>query len=156
VEEWQRRASPGAPYRVERDRVSPEFFDTLGVPLLMGRSFTDEEMVYARSGVAILTYPFWRNYFNGDPKVLDRTFQMDGLAVTVVGVLPPGFRYLSRRTQLYVPAASDPAERAPDQRTTTDSSSSRVWHRTRPSPPPVGRSRHSMLCNSRMIPSRQI
>jgi len=107
---------PGSPYRVERDRVSPEFFHTLGVPLLMGRSFTDEEMVYARSGVAILTYPFWRSCFNGDPKVLGRTFQMDGSPTTVVGVLPLGFRYLSRRTQFYIPAASDPAERAVDQR----------------------------------------
>ena len=108
--------APGSPYRVERDRVSPEFFSTLGVKLLMGRSFTDQEMVYARSGVAILTYPFWRAYFNGDPNAIGRTFQMDGSTTTVVGVLPPNFRYLSRRTQFYIPAASDPAERAIDQR----------------------------------------
>jgi hypothetical protein len=39
----------GSPYSVELDRVSPEFFSTLGVHLLMGRAFTDEEMDYARS-----------------------------------------------------------------------------------------------------------
>ncbi len=108
--------APGAPYRVERDRVSPEFFSALGVKLLMGRPFTDQEMVYARSGVAIITYPFWRAYFNGDPNVIGRTFQMDGSNTEVVGVLPPNFRYLSRKTQFYIPAASDPAERAIDQR----------------------------------------
>src|SRR5260370_3502960 len=106
----------GSPYRVERDRVSPEFFSTLGVKLLMGRSFTDQEMDYSRSGVAILTYPFWRAYFNADPNVIGRTFQMDGSTTTVVGVLPPNFRFLSRRTQFYIPAASGPAERAIDQR----------------------------------------
>ena len=36
----------GAPNRIERDRVSPEFFATLGVPLLMGRTFTENEMFY--------------------------------------------------------------------------------------------------------------
>ncbi|MGA2579283.1 MAG: ABC transporter permease [Bryobacteraceae bacterium] len=106
----------GSPYTVERDSVSPEFFSTLGVKLLMGRSFTDEEMVYSRSGIAILTYPFWRAYFNLDPNVIGRTFQMDGSTTTVVGVLPPNFRFLSRRTQLYIPAASAPAARAIDQR----------------------------------------
>jgi hypothetical protein len=73
-------------------------------------------MVYSRSGVAILTYPFWRAYFDLDPNVIGRTFQMDGSTTTVVGVLPPDFRFLSRRTQFYIPAASDPAERAIDQR----------------------------------------
>ncbi len=108
--------APGSPYSVERDRVSPEFFSTLGVKLLMGRFFTEQEMDYTRSGVAILTYPFWRAYFNGDPKMIGRTFQMDGSTTTVVGVLPPNFRFLSRKTQLYIPAASGPAERAIDQR----------------------------------------
>ncbi len=106
----------GSPYSVEADRVSPEFFSTLGVKLLMGRSFTDREMDYSRSGVAILTYPFWRSYFNADPNVIGRTFKMDGSTTTVVGVLPPNFRFLSRRTQFFTPAASGPAERTIDQR----------------------------------------
>lgn len=106
----------GSPRRVERDRISPEFFGTLGVPLLLGRPFSDDEMVYARSSVAVLTYEFWQSYFNGDPKAIGRTFQMDGSTTTAVGVLPKGFRFLSRHTQIYIPAASDPAERAFDQR----------------------------------------
>jgi hypothetical protein len=80
----------GSLRRVERDRVSPEFFGTLGVPVLLGRSFSDDEMVYARSRVAVLTYGFWQSYFNGDPKVIGRTFQMDGSTATVVGVYPRG------------------------------------------------------------------
>ena len=89
----------GSPNRIERDRVSPEFFATLGVPLAMGRTFNDEEMFYKGSAVAIITDAFWRNNFNRDPQVLDRKFQVDGLPVTVIGVLPPGFRYLSSRAQ---------------------------------------------------------
>ena len=64
----------GSVDRVKRGRVSPEFFDTLGVPLLMGRTFTDDELLHKNSGKAILTYEFWQSYFNGEPEILGKTF----------------------------------------------------------------------------------
>jgi len=106
----------GSPNRVQRDRVSPEFFATLGVPLALGRTFNEDEMFYKGSNVAILTDGFWRSQFNADPQVLGRTFQVDGLAVTVIGVLPPGFRYLSSKARFFVPAASNEDERTIRQR----------------------------------------
>jgi len=106
----------GAPNRVRRDRVSPEFFATLGAPLVMGRTFTDDEMFYKGSAVAILTDAFWRKTFNADPEVLGRKFQVDGLPVIVIGLLPPGFRYLSSQAQFFVPAASDLEDRGIDRR----------------------------------------
>lgn len=108
--------SAGSPNRVDRDRVSPEFFATLGVPLVMGRTFNDNEMFYKGSGVAILTDAFWRTKFNADPSVLGRTFQVDSQPVAVIGVLPPGFRYLSSRAQFFIPAASNVEDRALDRR----------------------------------------
>ncbi|MBI2517699.1 MAG: ABC transporter permease [Opitutae bacterium] len=107
---------PGATLRVDRDRVSPEFFATLGVPLTLGRNFTEEEMFYKASDVAILTDAFWRKNFNADPHVLGRKFQVNSQPVTVIGVLPPGFRYLSSKAQFFVPAASNAEDRAPDRR----------------------------------------
>ncbi len=106
----------GAPNRVPRDRVSPEFFATLGVPLAMGRSFTEDELAYARSGVAVITDSFWHANFNADPHVLGRKFQVDTLPVEVVGVLPAGFRYLSSKAQFYIPYAYDKDERGVDRR----------------------------------------
>ena len=106
----------GSPDRVQRDRVSPEFFATLGVPLKMGRSFTEEELDYSRSGVAVITDSFWRSNFNGDPHVLGRKFRVDSLPVEVVGVLSPGFRYLSSKAQFYIPYASDKEDRGLDRR----------------------------------------
>jgi len=106
----------GSPQRVDRDRVSPEFFATLGVPLAMGRTFTEDEMFYDHSDVAILTDAYWRNNFNADPNVLGRKFQVNSLPVTVIGVLPPGFRYLSSRAQFFVPAASSKEDRGIDRR----------------------------------------
>ncbi|WP_438482442.1 ABC transporter permease [Oleiharenicola lentus] len=106
----------GSPRRVPTYRISTDFFSTLGVPLAMGRTFTEEEMIPASSRVAILTDGFWRSQFNADPNVLGRTFQVDGFAITVVGVLPKGFRYLSTKPQFYLPAASDAKARAADNR----------------------------------------
>ncbi len=104
------------PDRVEAARVSPEFFATLGVPLALGRAFTDDELTYQTDQVAILTDEFWRRHFKADPAVVGRTFLNDGLAVTVVGVLPPGFRYLSSRAQYFRPAAHDLKQREIDNR----------------------------------------
>lgn len=106
----------GSPNRVPRSRVSPEFFATLGVPLAMGRSFTDDELTYDRSGVAVLTDGFWRSNFGADPHVIGRRFQVDSLPVTVIGVLPKGFRFLSTKAEFFVPAASSKEERGIDRR----------------------------------------
>ncbi len=100
-----------APNRVVAARVSPEFFATLGTPLAQGHAFTDAELTYQTDQVAILTDEFWRHQFNADPAVLGRTFLNDGLSITVVGVLPPGFRFLSSRAQFFRPTAHAPEQR---------------------------------------------
>jgi len=92
--------------RVPCDYVSSRFFETLGIPLLMGRPFTEQEVATQAEDVVILTHAFWRNYFAADPNVLGRTFQVNRLPRQVIGVLPAGFRYLSKQTQLYVPVHS--------------------------------------------------
>lgn len=105
-----------SPDRVAALRVSPEFFATLGVSLAQGRAFTDAELTYQTDGVAILTDECWRRQFNADPAVLGRTFLNDGLAVTVVGILPPGFSFLANQAQFFRPAAHDPRARNADNR----------------------------------------
>ncbi len=108
----------GAPQRVARDRISPEFFSTLGVSLAMGRTFIEEELAQGKGNVAILTDDFWRSQFNAAPDILGRTFLMNGNTMTVVGILPPRFLYLSTNNtpRIYIPAASRPDDYAPNQR----------------------------------------
>ncbi|HZZ20927.1 MAG TPA: ADOP family duplicated permease [Opitutaceae bacterium] len=106
----------GSPTRVDDMRVSPEFFSTLGVPLLMGRSFTDAEMTYDTDGVAVISDSFWQSEFAGDANVIGKTFLSNGTAVTVIGVLPKDFSYLSNHAQFYRPASSGPNERTPTER----------------------------------------
>ena len=99
-----------SPTRVPTARVSPEFFETLGVKLAMGKPFTEEQMAYGPDAVAILTDEYWRTHFNADPNVIGRTFLNDGLPVTVVGVAPKGFHYLSSKAEFFRPAAHDASE----------------------------------------------
>jgi putative ABC transport system permease protein len=112
----------GSPEHVAIGRVSPEFFTTLGVPLAMGRAFTENELTYQTDGVAVITDGFWRSQFGADPHILGRTFLNDELPVAVIGVLPPGFRFLASRAAFYRPASSAPEDRAPDRRHSNN------WH----------------------------
>jgi predicted permease len=106
----------GSPRRAPILRVSPEFFATLGVPLAMGRTFTDDELTYENGQVAILTDRFWRKYFDAAPDVIGRTFLNDGGAVTVVGVLPPNFKFLSGTAEFIRPLSHDLRQRRPESR----------------------------------------
>lgn len=106
----------GSPTRVQRDRVTPEFFATLGIPLTMGRAFTEEEMVYANSAVIILTNAYWRNHFNADPNIIGKQMIVDSMPNTIVGVLPPEYRYLSSRAQFFIPLASNAEDRGLKER----------------------------------------
>jgi predicted permease len=105
-----------APARVAMARVSPEFFSTLGVPLAMGRAFTDDQLSYGTDEVAILTDGYWRNHFAADPHVIGRTFINDGITIKVIGVLPRGFHLLSSHAEFYRPSSHAPADRQPTSR----------------------------------------
>lgn len=106
----------GATEREHVTRVSPDFFSTLGTAPAMGRTFMEEETAYRRDGVAVLTDAFWRQRLDGDPAAMGRKIRVDGIEKVVVGILPPGFSFLSSKARIYFPLASNPDERAPEQR----------------------------------------
>jgi predicted permease len=106
----------GATEQVPVSRVSPDFFATLGLGPVMGRVFTEAETAEGKNGAAILTDSFWRQRLGADPRVLGRDIRVNGIARTVVGILPPRFSFLSSQTQIYLPLASSPEERSPQRR----------------------------------------
>jgi predicted permease len=106
----------GSTERERIARVTPDFFSTLGAGPLMGRSFTDEETSFQTDKVVILTDGYWRQHFNADTHVLGRQVRVDGVRATVVGVLPPGFRFLSSEARLYFPFSSRPEARVSGER----------------------------------------
>lgn len=106
----------GTPSLVSRDRISPEFFETLGVTLARGRSFTEDELLFANSQRTILTHEFWQSHFGGHSDILDRSLEIDGVSHQIVGVLAPEFRFGNSFAKFFVPLASAPEDRQSNQR----------------------------------------
>ncbi len=106
----------GSTKREQITEVSPEFFSTLGVGPAFGRAFKEAETTYKTDNVAILSDDYWRQHFGTDPHVIGRQIRVNSFPKTVIGVLPPGFRFLSSEARLYFPLASRLEDRAPRQR----------------------------------------
>jgi predicted permease len=107
---------PDSTERLQTMRVSPDFFSTLGLGPAIGRTFTDEETTSDTDHVAILSDEFWRQRFNADPNVLGKQIRVNSVSRTVIGVLPPSFRFLSSDAHVFLPLASRPEDRAPSRR----------------------------------------
>jgi putative ABC transport system permease protein len=96
----------GSPDRVVGRRTEANFFSLLGAKALMGRTWAPDEDQPGKERVAILSYALWQRQFGADDKIVGRDIQLDGKAYTVVGVMPPSFRYPAS-TQLWTPLPMD-------------------------------------------------
>ena len=84
--------------------VSHNFFDTLGVKMLLGRTFLPEEDRPDReSTVVILSYSAWVQRFGADPEILGRVLDLSDSHSTVIGVLPAEFPALIHGTTELLP-----------------------------------------------------
>jgi predicted permease len=86
----------GNPVYAAVEIVTHQCLATIGVAPQLGRVFTAEEAPASRPGirVVVIGYDFWQKMFGGAPDVVGRSFQTDGAPVTVIGVMPRGFRGL--------------------------------------------------------------
>src|SRR4029434_2068524 len=76
----------GDPVQVFGGRITPNYFDVLGIRPILGRNFRPEEEEGA--DVALITKTFWQKRMGGDPNVIGRSITLDGTPHTIVGVLP--------------------------------------------------------------------
>src|SRR5256886_18018 len=76
----------GDPVQIFGGRLTANYFDLLGVRPIMGRNFLPEEEEGA--DVALVTKNFWQKRLGSDPNVIGRSITLDGMAHTIVGVLP--------------------------------------------------------------------
>jgi predicted permease len=83
----------GEPQSATSIMVIANFFQVLGVQPAMGRLFTTDELRGGPHPVALLTNAYWRREFNADPEIVGKAVEMNGSAVTIVGVLPESFDF---------------------------------------------------------------
>lgn len=85
----------GQPDRVEGLLVTWDLFRVLRITPALGRDFTEAEAASGHDAVAIISDGYWQRRFGGSPAVLDRTIIVDGVPLTVIGVMPPRFRFMA-------------------------------------------------------------
>ena len=76
----------GDPFQVPLFKTTANYFDVLGLPAVRGRTFLPEEEEGA--DVAVITERFWKARLGSDPNVVGRALTLDGVAHTIVGVIP--------------------------------------------------------------------
>jgi putative ABC transport system permease protein len=74
-------------------RLSGTAFEFLGVPPVIGRTFTSADIQAngEPQPVAVISFKLWQRLFNGEPSALGQTLTLDGTPHTIVGVMPPRF-----------------------------------------------------------------
>lgn len=82
--------------------VTQGFFDILGVPARLGRTFTAADMRPGAPAVAIISFNLWSREFGSDSHVSGKALDLDGVRYTVIGVLPPQFSF-PNQADIWVP-----------------------------------------------------
>jgi predicted permease len=78
--------------QIPTELVSGSYFPILGVGAALGRTIApDDDAVPDSRPVVVLSYRFWRSYFDGDRKIIGRTIALNSHAMTIIGVAQPGF-----------------------------------------------------------------
>ncbi len=78
----------GDPVMVDVGEVSTEYFNIVGVPPMLGRTFAPGEDQQGGAKVVVLNHQLWTERFGSDPTVVNQTVRMNDQSYTVIGVMP--------------------------------------------------------------------
>jgi len=81
------------PERLEGVNGSFSYFSMLGAAPQIGRLFGPQDFALGFANVVVISDSLWRRSFAADPNVMGRTLRLDNDSLTIIGVLPPGFRH---------------------------------------------------------------
>ena len=81
------------PQRYTGGYVTEDFFKIVGVSPILGRDFTADDNKPGAEKVAILGHEIWQRDFGADPKIVGQAIRINGRAATIIGVMPPNFKF---------------------------------------------------------------
>jgi predicted permease len=90
------------PIRYTGAYVTEDLFRILGVKPILGRDFTSSDNTFGAPKTALLGYETWLRDFAGDPNIAGQPVFINGRAATIIGVMPPNFRFPVAE-QIWVP-----------------------------------------------------
>jgi predicted permease len=93
--------------------ISADFFSTLGVQPILGRTFRSDDDRVGAAPVVILGGGLWKRKFGSSPDVIGKLLTLNGASYMVVGVIPPGFTFYGNDRDIYTPIGqwNDPSFR---------------------------------------------
>ena len=100
-------AGSGEAEQADVEFVSSGYFSALGVAPATGRAFTAADDASPRPAV-IIGDRLWHRRFGADPGVVGRALAVNGVLVTIDGVMPPGFAGVTGQAALFLPAPMAP------------------------------------------------
>ncbi len=102
-EDYNFTGGHGPAQRVNGFMISAQFLSTLGVHPALGRDFNQTDDRLGAAPIAILSDGFWHREFGGSLSILDHVITLNGADYTVVGILPPDFRFYGADRDVYIP-----------------------------------------------------
>lgn len=102
------------PEQVIGANVTSNFLSVLGVGIQIGRDFQVEDEKVGAPSAVILGDQFWHSHFGGDPKVVGRTINLNGVSTNIVGVMPAHLNFPGPEVELWRALQLDqPTRRGP-------------------------------------------
>ena len=95
----------GEPERIIGSATSASLFEVLGVDPQKGRVFTSDEEQIGQDRVAVLSHGLWQRRFGGEPNIIGQEIQVSDVSRTVIGVMPPSFKFPHKDAEIWVPMA---------------------------------------------------
>src|SRR5581483_8725940 len=99
------------PEEITGNTVTVNFFDTLGVRPLLGRTFVAAEEQPGAQRAVVVSEGFWRKYLGADPQAVERAINLNGESYTVVGVMPRAFDFPSPESAMWTAMQLAPPSR---------------------------------------------
>ena len=93
----------GDPVRLTGTAVSAELFSVLGAAAEVGQTFHSGQDAPGQDNFVVLSHDLWQQRFGGDPSLIGRSIELEGVPRQVIGVMPADFNFPSPKTQLWVP-----------------------------------------------------
>jgi putative ABC transport system permease protein len=102
-------ATGGEARNVRGNYASGQFFDTLGLHAIIGRTFTTGDDKRGCPGTAVLSHGFWQREYGGRANVVARNISLNNHPFEILGVLAPGFTGMDVGTEMdvYVPLCAE-------------------------------------------------
>jgi len=85
----------GLPERLHGGLVTVNYLDLFGVQPMLGRTFVSADDREENPPVTVLSHALWLRRFGSDPAIIGKTITLEGRSFTIIGVMPPQFRYPS-------------------------------------------------------------